>query len=265
MSEAIPEQAEVGPENDEAVPHEEVGTDSRVLTEEQQSNVRGMLNSAIEARDRQWQERIGQQQRQQPAPQAQPQAQPANDIDGKIAALYTDDEVGRRTKEAVDQHFALAMEKSGYDPSANITREEVRHIAGQASGLVRDQIRSGLSVTQEVTDLVNRGVIADADTNMVQAEYSQRMNAAGNNPAAADLTLKAAVYDLIKDNKIQPFAQPRRNHNPLSPGGGAPATPAPAPIDPQSSPFQSVRNMSKDQLKTARAHSKINYENANRG
>jgi hypothetical protein len=272
MSEAVAGvEAEVGAGVDSAEPTADVSLEATpeaeptALTAEQQANVRSMLNSAIEARDRQWQERIASQQQNQPPPENT--GEPAgSEIDGKIESLYTNDEVGRRTREAVNQHIELYLQKMGMDPSTQLTREEVQQIAAGSAGAVRDQIRSGLAVTQEVTDLVQRGMIGDEDATIVQQEYSARMNANGNHPAAANDILKATVYDLIKDSKIKPFARPRRNTSPLTPGGGAPANiGTPPPVDPAASPFQSVRNLSKEQLAKARNTSKNNYDKANAG
>jgi hypothetical protein len=245
------------------------------LTPAQQERLKQTLHQAITQRDQQWQQQVQTQQQQvqaqqQQQPQPQPAPNPTDEVDSEIAALYTDDEVGRRTRQAVDKHISLMIKKLGVDPSNSLTVKDVQQIAAGESGRVRDQIRSGLTITQEVSELVARNVINDEDAAVVQQAYTQElqkpsMRAAADNPANSPFILKSVVYDLIKGKKIIPYARPKRPTNPLQPGGPGVTPLAEEPINPAASPFQSVRNMDKDQLAKVRNRSKNNYEAANRG
>lgn len=230
------------------------------FTPEQEQRVMAM----IQERDRQWEARNAAEAVAKPAPAPAP----APDVDAEIAALYSDDENGKRTRETIERHLNLKMQAMGIDPSASLTREEVQQIAAQQSGLVREQIRSGLTITQEVQDLVARNVIGDDDAAVVQKAYSQTiaspaMKNAADNPANAPWILKGVVYDLIKSGKVKPDLQ-RRNTNPLTPAGPAPEA-KPAPIDPSTSPFPSIKKTSKEALEAARATSLRNFKGANGG
>lgn len=221
----------------------------------------------IATRDRQWQEWAAN----QPAlalPETTPPAtEPSVNVDDEIAALYSDDEVGKRTRAAIDKHFELLLRKRGLDASDRLTRDEVAQIAEAASGKVRDQIRSGLTVTQEVSDYVNRGVISDDDAAILQRTYTAvlnlpQMRAAAEDPANAPWILKGVFADLVKEGKIKPFSKPRPT-NPLQPGGSGNAAPKAPTVDPSTSPFKSVRALSKEALSKARETSRRNYDRAN--
>ena len=223
--------------------------------------VQAHINAAVLERDRQYREWEAQK---KPAPAPEPK----NDVDAEIAALYSDDESGKRTRETIERHLNLKMQAMGIDPSASLTREDVEKIAAQQSGLVREQIRSGLTITQEVQDLVARNVIGTDDAAVVQQAYSQtiaspHMKEAADNPANAPWILKGVVYDLIKSGKVKPDSKPR-NTTPLTPSGPAPEA-KPAPVDPSTSPFPSVKKLNKETLEAARATSLRNYERATRG
>lgn len=240
-------------------------------TPAQQAQIQAYLRTVLESRDKQWQERLAQiQQTPSPEPAAPSPGTPdvTEDIDAEIAALYSPDEAGTRTRSAIEKHVKLLLKKSGLDKSG-LTLEDVRKIAAEESGVVRNELRSGLSVTQEVQDLASRGVIGDDDISEVQKRYNQvlaqpGMQQAAANPNNAPWILKGVVYDLVKEGKIKPYSKPRRPTNPLAPSGPGGA-PKPEPIDPSKSPFSSVRNMKKEELEAVRNLSTSNYRRANGG
>ena len=242
------------------------------LTSTQQEMVKGwMLN-----RDAQWRQMVTNVQNQK-AGEAQnaPPPSDANDtseVDSEIASIYTDDEVGRNTRQAVDKHLNLLLKKRGLDGDNQITTAEVRRIAAGEAGVVRDQWRSGLATTQEVQDLVARNVIAPDEAELVQTAFSTALAHPDNaaltaNPKMMPLLLKSVTYDLIKEGKIKPHTR-KRPTNPLQPAGGGNGTlsaDAPQAVDPKTSPFKSVRALNTDQAKAADTTSTVHYEAANRG
>ena len=258
MSEAAFEEEVIVEPEPEAQPEPEPAID-----------VQAEVDRAIQARDSQWMAHNESQKAQPPSDhQRHAEPEPSNDYTTEIDNLYTNDETGHRTKDAIDKHFKLLIKSMGLE--SNLTEDQVRNIASSESGLVRDQIRTGLAITQEVQDLVARGLIADEEAGLVQSAYSKAISApgmkdAGSNPANAPYILKSVFYDMVKDGKLKPGAPRRRPSNPMQPGGnGAPAS-APEAIDPSTSPFQSVRNMDKNKLSSVREASKENYARANRG
>jgi len=242
------------------------------LTSTQQEMVKGwMLN-----RDAQWRQMVTNLQNQK-AGEAQA-VSPANandtsEVDSEIAAIYTDDDVGRNTRQAVDKHLNLLLKKRGLDGENQLTTDEVRRIAAGEAGVVRDQWRSGLATTQEVQDLVTRNVIAADEAELVQTAFSTALAHPNNKALTADpkmmpLLLKSVTYDLIKEGKIKPHTR-KRPTNPLQPAGGGngtlPSNAQQVELDPKTSPFKSVRALDTDQAKAADTTSTAHYEAANRG
>jgi len=243
------------------------------LTSTQQEMVKGwMLN-----RDAQWRQMVTNLQNQKTGEaQAAPPASDANDtseVDSEIAAIYTDDDVGRNTRQAVDKHLNLLLKKRGLDGENQLTTDEVRRIAAGEAGVVRDQWRSGLATTQEVQDLVTRNVIAADEAELVQTAFSTALAHPNNKALTTDpkmmpLLLKSVTYDLIKEGKIKPHTR-KRPTNPLQPAGGGngtlPSNAQQVELDPKTSPFKSVRALDTDQAKAADTTSTAHYEAANRG
>tara|TARA_Y100000310_G_scaffold319157_1_gene374088 strand:- start:640 stop:1524 length:885 start_codon:yes stop_codon:yes gene_type:complete len=242
------------------------------LTSTQQEMVKGwMLN-----RDAQWRQMVTNLQNQK-AGEAQA-APPANandtsEVDSEIAAIYTDDDVGRNTRQAVDKHLNLLLKKRGLDGENQLTTDQVRRIAAGEAGVVRDQWRSGLATTQEVQDLVTRNVIAADEAELVQTAFSTALAHPNNKALTTDpkmmpLLLKSVTYDLIKEGKIKPHTR-KRPTNPLQPAGGGngtlPSNAQQVELDPKTSPFKSVRALDTDQAKAADTTSTAHYEAANRG
>jgi len=242
------------------------------LTSTQQEMVKGwMLN-----RDAQWRQMVTNLQNQK-AGEAQA-VSPANandtsEVDSEIAAIYTDDDVGRNTRQAVDKHLNLLLKKRGLDGENQLTTDQVRRIAAGEAGVVRDQWRSGLATTQEVQDLVTRNVIAADEAELVQTAFSTALAHPNNKALTADpkmmpLLLKSVTYDLIKEGKIKPHTR-KRPTNPLQPAGGGngtlPSNAQQVELDPKTSPFKSVRALDTDQAKAADTTSTAHYEAANRG
>ena len=242
------------------------------LTSTQQEMVKGwMLN-----RDAQWRQMVNNVQNQK-AGEAQNAPPTSNtkdtsEVDSEIASIYTDDEVGRNTRQAVDKHLNLLLKKRGLDGDNQITTAEVRRIAAGEAGVVRDQWRSGLATTQEVQDLVTRNVIAPDEAELVQTAFSTALAHPNNKALTADpkmmpLLLKSVTYDLSKEGKIKPHTR-KRPTNPLQPAGGGNGTlsaDTPQAVDPKASPFKSVRALNTDQAKAADTTSTAHYEAANRG
>jgi hypothetical protein len=252
----------------ESDPQPQPAQGTSAFTTEQEEVVRRLIGE----RDKQWQ---GYMEQQTPAA-AEAAPAPTHDvvpdqIESDISALYTDDDAGRAIRRSVETHFNLLLKKEGLDADDKITRSDVERIANDRANMVREQLRSGLSINDEVSDLVKRGVIGVDDAAVVQEGYSSSLSSPGmkeaaENPKNAPWILKGVVYDLVKSGKIRPYSKKARATNPLQPSGaGAAAAPAPPSEDPLTSPFASVRNLSKDQLKSARASSTTNYNRANSG
>ncbi len=231
-------------------------------------NAREFVQNIVKERDRQWSEREAALQAEVNAlrtSQTQSQSTESN-VESQIAGLYTDDEVGRRTREAIDRHLELR----GLTNTNSLTEDEVRKIAGESAGRVRDQIHAGYATTREVDELVHRNVIGDADKSIVQREWSTRLSDPSyaqlvDNPQAAEGALKVVVYDLIKEGKIKPYSR-KRPTNPLQPGGNGSPPPreaTPDSVDPSRSPFASVRKMSKEDAERIDNLSTGNYRRAN--
>jgi hypothetical protein len=238
------------------------------LTPTQQARVMEVINH----RDAQWKAHVVEQERArqpEPAP-APPAGESPDEIESEIAALYTDDATGHATRRSVEKHLSLLLKREGIDGSSGgLTREETAEIARAEAGIVREQLRSGLSVQSEISELVSEGAISEDESTLVQQAYTHALSApenkeAANNPAALGWILKSTVYDLMKAGKIKPHSKPTRPTNPLQPGApGSPADPPRASDDPSKSPFSAVRHMSKDKLAAARQTSKTNYDRAN--
>ena len=242
------------------------------LTSTQQEMVKGwMLN-----RDAQWRQMVTNLQNQKAGEaQAVPpvNVNDTSEVDSEIAAIYTDDDVGRNTRQAVDKHLNLLLKKRGLDGENQLTTDEVRRIAAGEAGVVRDQWRSGLATTQEVQDLVTRNVIAADEAELVQTAFSTALAHPNNKALTTDpkmmpLLLKSVTYDLIKEGKIKPHTR-KRPTNPLQPAGGGngtlPSNAQQVELDPKTSPFKSVRALDTDQAKAADTTSTAHYEAANRG
>ena len=218
-------------------------------------------------RDQQWKQHYDNQAPAQTP--AETPAEPTDDIESDISALYTDDEAGRATRRSVETHFDLLLKKNGIGADEKITLEDVERIASDRAALTENRMRSGLAINDEVSDLVKRNVISTEDAEIVQKAYTTTLSAPGmkdsaENPANAPYILKSVVYDLIKAGKLKPFSQRARPTNPLAPGGPAgPAQPVALSEDPKDSPFQAVRNLTKEQLAVARATDERNYARAN--
>jgi hypothetical protein len=242
------------------------------LTSTQQEMVKGwMLN-----RDAQWRQMVTNLQNQKAGEaQAVPpvNVNDTSEVDSEIAAIYTDDDVGRNTRQAVDKHLNLLLKKRGLDGENQLTTDQVRRIAAGEAGVVRDQWRSGLATTQEVQDLVTRNVIAADEAELVQTAFSTALAHPNNKALTTDpkmmpLLLKSVTYDLIKEGKIKPHTR-KRPTNPLQPAGGGNGTllsnAQQVELDPKTSPFKSVRALDTDQAKAADTTSTAHYEAANRG
>ena len=263
MSEIPVEEAAV-----EEAPVEQPAAEAAPAPDNREAEMRAVMDKVIQQRDEQWMAYNQQNQQQQQQQQQQYQPQPKEDNTSKLNSLYTDDETGRSTQDTISKHFKLMVEEEGLAPGVSL--QDVERISEEKASRVREQIRSGLTITNEVHDLVNRGLIAPEDAATVQSAYTQKsahpsMRAAAENPANAPWILKGVVYDMFKDGTIKPNPTPKRNASPLTPGGNGTPPEKPAPIDPATSPFQSVRNMDKGKLEAARNLSKANYAKANRG
>jgi hypothetical protein len=234
------------------------------FTPQQEAVVRQLILD----RDKQWEHYNAQQTPAQPDPTPAP-AEPTDAIETDIAALYTDDDAGRATRRSVETHFDLLLKQRGLDSEDKITLEDVERIAHNRATLTEDKMRSGLSINDEVADLVERNVISVDDARTVQSQYQAALSAPGmkeaaENPKNAPWILKGVVYDLVKAGKVKPFSKRTRPTNPLQPGGSN-GSPQPVAIsdNPADSPFAAVRSMSKEQLASARATSDANYRRAN--
>ena len=226
----------------------------------------GMLKRVIQHRDAQWQQHMQQQQ------QAQPQQvqEPQTDVETRARKLYTDDEVGQKTYEAIRDHMKIAGEETAGQQADTVTREEAASLAAAAADQVRNQVQSGYKITQTVTDLVLTGAIKPEDAQTVQTEFDARMvdpttAQVASTPAGAEIVLKNVVYDLVmKDKKITPHPQPVAPTPVFTPGGnGAPVAPEQNPqLDPQNSPFQAVRDLDKARMIELDGISKANYKGA---
>jgi hypothetical protein len=252
----------------EEAPVEQPAAEAAPAPDNREADMRALVDKVIQQRDEQWMTYNQQSQNQQQQYQQQQyQPQPKEDTSSKLNALYTDDETGRSTQDTISKHFKLMVEEEGLAPGVSL--QDVERISEEKAGRVREQIRSGLTITNEVHDLVRSGLIAPEDINTVQSAYTQRsaqpsMRVAAENPSNAPWILKGVVYDLFKNGTIKPNPAPKRNTSPLTPGGNGTPPEKPAPIDPATSPFQSVRNMDKGKLEAARNLSKANYAKANR-
>tara|TARA_R110000787_G_scaffold31886_1_gene84395 strand:- start:6968 stop:7792 length:825 start_codon:yes stop_codon:yes gene_type:complete len=244
--------------------------ESGALSMEQQDRVRGM----IQQRDTQWQQWAADKVRQtQQTQQAPANAAPVTDeVGDDLRALYTDDDVGQKTFDTIEKHIRKRIGPGQQRPP---TRAEIAAIARGESDKVRNQVQSGVTVTNEVNNLVQRGVISGGtEKSLVEQEYTSRLAnpqvaTAAQTPGGAEMILKTVVYDLISDGKIKPGSKPKQpSGSPLQPGGnGSPAPGAPdlASLDKSKSPFASVRAMSDADVKENRAVSAGNFGRASNG
>jgi hypothetical protein len=237
-------------------------SDSGALSASQQANVRRL----IQQRDQQWQDWTRQQQNQQT--QTASEAAVLDELTTEIRGYYTDDEVGQKTFETIEKHL-----KKRLGSGERVTMQDVRNVAAQEAGNVRNQVQSGVAITNEVKALVTEGVISTAsEQRIVEAEYTARLDdpqmaQAASTPQGAEMILKGVVYDLIKGKKIKPGAKPKAPVNPLSSGGnGSPSRPVKSEsLDPSKSPFASVRAMSEDDVKAAANTSHSHFSGAANG
>ena len=232
--------------------------DEGKLTAGQQERVRQM----IQQRDNQWNQHVqGLQQARNGDAAAQAKADTESDTRTKeIRALYANDEVGQRTFDAIEKHLelrAVAGEK--------VTMADVRRVSDESANTVRNQVQSGVAITNEVKALRETGVLGTMqEQKVVEQEYTNRlqdpqMAQAASTPIGAEMILKGVVYDCIKAGKVKPGTKPKPPESPFSPSGPGSSPQAPAPVDHSQSPFAGVRALTADQAKSADATSIKNF------
>ena len=239
-------------------------SDSGALNSTQQATVRRLM----EQRDQQWQQWHQGQRNAQANAGAQSAAAAAevDEMTQELRGLYTDDEVGQKT---IEKHLKKRLAAGGQGPNAS----QVAQIARQEADKVRNQVQSGVAVTNEVRALVSEGVIStQSEQRIVEAEYTNRLSdpsmaQAASTPIGAEMILKGVVYDLIKTKKIKPGAKPKPPANPLTSGGNGSPSPVASKeaLDPRKSPFASVRAMSEADVRAAADTSRGNFAGAANG
>jgi len=257
-------QAVEQPDADAGTPDtESAGEESRALSANQQAQVRRL----IQHRDRQWQDYM-QSAKGDSTDNNGDASEKTDELATDIRALYTNDDVGQKTFETIERHIQKRM-----GSNQSLSSEEVHNIAENAANKVRGQVQSGVAITNEVKALANQGVISTAsEQRIVEKEYSNRLSdpqiaEAASTPMGAEMILKGVVYDLIKDKKIKPGAKRKQPTSPMQAGGnGSPlAASSKEMLDPQKSPFASVRALSTDDMKAAADVSRNNYSGARHG
>ena len=199
---------------------------------------------------------------QQPTPQVADE-----DPDLALArSKFGQDDVGQQTFDAVASVVkALAKENKG-----GLTEEQTREIAMQAAGGVRQELNSGMAMTNGMNDLVTQNNLTQKEAQAFHASIASKMQDPQFAQSAKDAKnvpwiLKGTLMDLSAEGSVKLGRQPRaQNGNVLQPGGNGAAPSIQEELKPEDNPLPAVRGLSPERMKEVYELSKANHGKAMR-
>ena len=171
------------------------------------------------------------------------------------------DEAGKQAFETLERHFE---HKYSQKAGGLVTKEELAYIKRDIEQGIKNELNSTFSTSNRFTEWVDKGMITPEHSRVLQMKLNQDL-AQYPELAKRPRDIKARVSELLVEGmeggEIKPFSQPRRE-NPISVGSGA-APNRPPVLDPGSSHFGRLRNLTPEAANRLRYLSQVRHNGAN--
>ena len=171
------------------------------------------------------------------------------------------DEAGKQAFETLERHFE---HKYSQKAGGLVTKEELAYIKRDIEQGIKNELNSTFSTSNRFTEWVDKGMITPEQSRVLQMKLNQDL-AQYPELAKRPRDIKARVSELLVEGMevgdIKPFSQPRRE-NPISVGSGA-APNSPPVLDPGSSHFGRLRNLTPEAANRLRYLSQVRHNGAN--
>jgi hypothetical protein len=171
------------------------------------------------------------------------------------------DEAGKQAFETLERHFE---HKYSQKAGGLVTKEELAYIKRDIEQGIKNELNSTFSTSNRFTEWVDKGMITPDQSRVLQTKLNQDL-AQYPELAKRPRDIKARVSELLVEGMevgdIKPFSQPRRE-NPISVGSGA-APNSPPVLDPGSSHFGRLRNLTPEAANRLRYLSQVRHNGAN--
>jgi hypothetical protein len=171
------------------------------------------------------------------------------------------DEAGKQAFETLERHFE---HKYSQKAGQLVTKEELAYIKRDIEQGIKNELNSTFSTSNRFTEWVDKGMITPDQSRVLQTKLNQDL-AQYPELAKRPRDIKARVSELLVEGmeggEIKPFSQPRRE-NPISVGSGA-APNRPPVLDPGSSHFGRLRNLTPEAANRLRYLSQVRHNGAN--
>jgi hypothetical protein len=171
------------------------------------------------------------------------------------------DEAGKQAFETLERHFE---HKYSQKAGQLVTKEELAYIKRDIEQGIKNELNSTFSTSNRFTEWVDKGMITPDQSRVLQTKLNQDL-AQYPELAKRPRDIKARVSELLVEGMevgdIKPFSQPRRE-NPISVGSNA-APNSPPVLDPGSSHFGRLRNLTPEAANRLRYLSQVRHNGAN--
>jgi len=172
----------------------------------------------------------------------------------RIRKLFGEDDAGKATYEALEEHFRHKLRSSGV-----ATMEDVQRLVQEQVGGLTSRLSSGYATQAQLNQMVESGMLGLEDGKKVAGLLQQAMQVPQVQQAlAADRTgntmttmLDRIVMHLARNKQIELWkATParKRPENPLAPGNDSEPVDREPEFDGSKSPFEEVRALGKEKL-----------------
>lgn len=227
-------------------------------------NAEAEARAAAEARANQLQGQLQQASQMIEAARQQPVAQPKEDPNLALArSKFGQDEVGQQTFDAVRTVAEAILASRG----ETLTEAKVAEIAQQAAGGVRQELNSGMAMTNEINSLTAQNNLTQKEAQIFQRTLGSMMQdpqfaASAKNPQNVPWIVKGALMDLARDGKVKLGRQPRSQPSVLQPGGNGLPPNVPEVVKASDIPIPDVAEFSEERLAELYAMSQANHKEA---
>ena len=200
--------------------------------------------------------------------QARQPVQPAADEDPDLVlarSKFGADEVGQQTFDAVAS-VVKAITKGG--AASSLSKDEVWEIATQAAGGVKQELNSGMALTNGMNQMAAELNLTQKEAKAFHARLGEQMQdpnfaASAKIPQNVKWILDGTVMDLARNGTIKLGRQPRaQNGNVLQPGGNGSAPRVPDVVDPKDIPIPDVQGMTPERAQELYELSQANHRKA---
>jgi len=199
--------------------------------------------------------------------QATPQPE-SQDPDLALArSKFGNDEVGQQTFDAVAS-VVKAITKGG--AASSLSEEKVWQIATQAAGGVKQELNSGMALTNGMNRIVAENNLTQKEAQAFHAALGRQMQdpqfaQSARIPQNVKWILDGTLMDLARDGAVKLGRQPRAQQGSvLQPGGNGVGRGEPIEILPANSPFETERGMTAERAAELDAMSAANAKAAMR-